>query len=139
MPNHCYDQKDKNEPMIFRRKKSKERKISEMVLNFAGDFIAMGDDIEDKQQYLNSAVSAWNIACLDEKARKRSIKKYMAEYRKLNPTQSKRDIHDVEENLKILIKQKEKLYPEIRVQIVDAQIKEINGKIHVTVASLNIK
>jgi glycerol-3-phosphate cytidylyltransferase-like family protein len=56
--------KDKNEPMIFRRKKSKERKVSEMVLNFAGDYIAMGDDIEDKQQYLNGAVSAWNIACL---------------------------------------------------------------------------
>ena len=38
-----------------------------MVLDFAGDYIAMGEDIEDKQQYLNSAVSAWNIACLDEK------------------------------------------------------------------------
>ena len=75
--------KDKNQPMIFRRKKSKERKISEMVLNFAGDYIAMGDDIEDKQQYLNGAVSAWNIACLDEKARRHSINKYMAEYQKL--------------------------------------------------------
>jgi hypothetical protein len=50
-----------------------------MVLDFAGDYIAMGEDIEEKQQYLNSAVSAWNIACLDEKAQKRSIKKYMAE------------------------------------------------------------
>ena len=50
-----------------------------MVLDFAGDYIAMGEDIEEKQQYLNSAVSAWHIACLDEKAEKRSIKKYMAE------------------------------------------------------------
>jgi len=57
-----------------------------MVLDFASDYIAMGDDIEKKQQYLNSAVSAWNIACLDEKTRKHSIKKYMSEYRKLNPT-----------------------------------------------------
>ena len=80
-----------------------------MVLNFAGDYIAMGDDIEDKQQYLNGAVSALNIACLDEKARRRSIKKYMAEYRKLNPTQIKRDFRDVEENLRLLIDQKEKL------------------------------
>ena len=110
-----------------------------MVLGFAGDYIAMGEDIEDKQQYLNSAVSAWNIACLDEKDRKRSIKKYMAEYRKLNPTQSKQDFRDVEEDLRLLIKQKEKLYPAIRVQIVDAHIKEVNGKNHVTVASLSIK
>ena len=35
--------------------------------------------------------------------------------------------------------EKEKLYPEGRVQIVDAHIQEINGKNHVTVASLNIK
>ena len=129
----------KNWPMIFRRKKSEMKKISEMVLDFAGDYIAMGEDIEEKQQYLNSAVSAWNIACLDEKARKRSIKKYMAEYRKLNPKQSERDFRDVEEDLRLLIKQKEKLYPEVRVQIVDAHIKEINGKNHVTVASLNIE
>jgi len=125
--------------MIFRRKKSKRKKISEMVLNFAGDYIALGDDIEEKQQYLNSAVSAWNIACLDEKARKRSIKRYMAQYRKLNPTQSRRDFRDVEEDLRLLITQKEKLYPEVRIQIVDAHIKEINGKNHLTVATLNIK
>lgn len=125
--------------MIFRRKKSEMKKISEMVLDFAGDYIALGDNIEEKQQYLNSAVSAWNIACLDEKARKRSIKKYMAEYRKLNPKQSERDFRDVEEDLRLLIKQKEKVYPEVRVQIVDAHIKEINGKNHVTVASLNLK
>jgi len=110
-----------------------------MVLNFAGDYIALGDDIEEKQQYLNSAVSAWNIACLDEKARKRSIKRYMAQYRKLNPTQSRRDFRDVEEDLRLLITQKEKLYPEVRIQIVDAHIKEINGKNHLTVATLNIK
>jgi hypothetical protein len=123
--------------MIFRKKKQK--KISEMVLGFAGDYIARGEDIEEKQQYLNSAVSAWNIACLDDKERKRSIKKYIAEYRKLNPTQGKQDFRAVKNDLRLLIKQKEKLYPEVRVQIVDAHIEEVNGKNHVTVASLNIK
>ena len=63
----------------------------------------------------------------------------MAEYRKLNPTQSKRDFRDVEENLRLLIREKEKLYPEVRIQIVDAHIQEIDGKNHVTVASLSIK
>jgi hypothetical protein len=123
---------------LVRRKKSKVKKLSEMVLAFAGDYIAMGDDIEEKQQYLNSAVSAWNIACLDEKTRKRSIKKYMAEYRKLNPKQGQRDFRHVEEDLRLLIKQKQKLYPEVRVQIVGAYIKEIDGRNHVTVASLHM-
>ena len=124
--------------MVLRKMKPKTKKISEMVLDFAGDFIDMGDDIEDKQQYLNSAVSAWNIACLDEKTRKRSIKKYMAKYRKLNRSQSKQDYRDVEENLKLLIEQKDKLYPEVRVQIVDAQIQEIDGQIQVAVASFKM-
>lgn len=123
--------------MIFRKKRVKKIKISEMLLNFAGNYISMGEDIEEKQQYLNGVVSAWNIACLNEKDRERSIKKYMSEYRKLNPSQSKRDFRDVEENLRLLIKEKEKFYPEVRIQIVNAHIQEVDGKIHVTVASLN--
>ena len=108
-----------------------------MLLNFAGNYISMGEDIEEKQQYINGVVSAWNIACLNEKDRERSIKKYMSEYRKLNPLQSKRDFRDVEENLRLLIKEKEKFYPEVRIQIVNAHIQELDGKIHVTVASLS--
>ena len=110
-----------------------------MVLGFAGDYVAMGENIEEKQEYLNGAVSAWNIACLDEKDRKRAIKKYMKEYRKLNPTHSKQDLRDVEEDLRLLIKQKENLYPEVRVQIVNAHIQEIDGKDHMTVMSLSVE
>ena len=124
---------------FFGKKDSKKRKISEMVLGFAGDYVAMGENIEEKQEYLNGAVSAWNIACLDEEDRKRAIKKYMKEYRKLNPTHSKQDLRDVEEDLRLLIKQKENLYPEVRVQIVNAHIQEIDGKDHVTVMSLSVE
>jgi hypothetical protein len=53
--------------MMIRKKHSLRRKpakpkISEMVMGFAGDYIALGEDVEWKQQYLNGAVSAWNIA-----------------------------------------------------------------------------
>ena len=123
----------------FLRRKPPKLKVSGMVLGFAGDYIAMGEDIEEKQELLNGAVSAWNIACLGEKDRKSAIKRYMAEYRKLNPTQSKQDFRDVEEDLRILIKQKEKLYPEVRVQIADAHIQEIDGKDHAIVMSMSIE
>ena len=43
----------------------KKEKISEMVANFAKEYIVLGEDIEHKQQLLNGAVSAWNIACLN--------------------------------------------------------------------------
>lgn len=81
----------------------------------------------------------WNIACLDEKKRKRSITKYIKECREMNPTYSEKDLQDVEENLSLLIKQKDKFYPDVRIQIVDVHIKEINGKDHITVTSMNVE
>ena len=63
-----------------------------MVLGFAGDYIAIGENIEEKQELLNGAVSAWNIACLEEKKRKRAIKVYMVEYRKLNSTHVRKGV-----------------------------------------------
>ena len=122
---------------ILNRKPPKP-KVSEMVFGFAGDYIAMGESIEEKQEYLNGAVSAWNIACLDEKDREKTIKRYMAGYRKLNSTHSKQDFLDTEEDLRTLIKQKDNLYPAVRIQIADAHIREIDGKDHVTVVSMRI-
>ena len=123
----------------FLSRRPSKPKLSEMVLGFAGDYIAMGDSIEEKQEYLTGAVSAWNIACLDKKERDRAIQRYMAEYRKLNPSHSKQDFRDAEEDLRLLIKQKDKLYPAVRVQIVNAHIEQIDGKDHVTVMSLSLK
>jgi len=110
-----------------------------MLLNVAGDYLAMGDDIETKQQYLNSAVSAWNIACLSENKRQRAIKTYIIEYRKLNPAHTNQDSKEVEENIKLLIKEKDRLYPDKNIQIADAEIKEINGKNHITIMSMRMK
>ncbi|MDZ7667288.1 MAG: hypothetical protein U5K27_18510 [Desulfotignum sp.] len=33
----------------------KNKKISEMVSDFAGDFISLGEDIQEMQQYLHAA------------------------------------------------------------------------------------
>jgi len=120
-----------------KRKSSKKKKVSKMLLDIAKEYIVLGEDTEEKQELLNGAASAWNIACLDEKERKRAIKNYMKEYRKLNPTHSKEDLDDVEEDLRILIKQKDELYPEVRIQIAGVNIEEKGGKDHVSVLSIN--
>ncbi len=117
---------------------SGKKKLSEMVGDFAGDYISLGEDLEDQQQYLHAAVSAWNISCLDKIDRPRLIKSYMKNYRKLNPAQNKKIYQGVQDDLKLLIKQKIKLYPDVDVQIVDARIEEIDGKTHITVVSLNV-
>ena len=114
-------------------------KVSKMLLDVAGDYIAMGEDLEDRQEYLNSAVSAWNIACLDSASREKALRKYRKSYRRLNPSYTHRDCANVEENLRLLISKKDKLYPKVRIQIAGATIEEQDGQEHVTVASIRMQ
>ena len=123
---------------LFKRKRQ-QKKVSEMLLNVAGDFIAMGEDIAEKQELLNASVRAWNIACLKDDKRQRAINKFMKEYIKLNPTFTKDDFKDEEENLRLLIRQKDELYPDINIQIVNAIVQEVDGKNHITVASAKME
>ncbi len=118
---------------------AQREKASQMILRFAGDYIRLGDDLEHKQQLLQGAVSAWNIACLPEQSRTRAIKKYMKEYRKYNPDQTKRQISYVEKDMKQLIKTKMSMYPDDVFQIVNAEVREVEGKLHVTAISINRK
>ncbi len=119
---------------LFKRK-PQQKKVSEMLLNVAGDFIAMGEDIAETQELLNASVSAWNIACLKDDKRQQAINKFMKEYKQLNPTYTKDDFKDEEENLRLLIRHKDALYPDINIQIVNAIVQEVDGKNHITVAS----
>ncbi len=119
--------------------KATAKKVSEMLLDVARAFIAMGEDISEKQQLLQGAVSAWNIGCLKGDKKEQAIKEFMRNYRKLNPTFTKKDYKNEEENIYLLIKQKDKLYPDVNIQIVDAIIQEIDGKLHVTVASATMQ
>jgi len=123
---------------LFKRK-PQQKKVSEMLLNVAGNFIAMGEDIAEKQELLNASVSAWNIACLKDDKRQQAIKKFMKEYKKLNPTFTKDDFKDEEENLRLLIRQKDELYPDINIQIVNAIVQEVDGKNHITVSSAKME
>jgi len=117
----------------------KREKMSEMVLKFARKYLNLGEDMEHKQQLLNSAVSAWNIACLTEQNRENAIKKYLDGWKRLNPTHRKEMLKGVEEDLRLLIKRKLELYPEIHKQIVNAQVQDENGKYRITVASVTMK
>lgn len=109
-----------------------------MLLDVAREYIAMGDNLEGKQQYLNGAVSAWNIACLDPTRREKELKKYCQGCRRLNHSQTPRDSADIMENMRLLIRRKEELYPDVRIQIAEAVIEEQDGQYHVTVVSVSL-
>ena len=54
----------------------------------------------------------------------------------MNPHQTKQDYRDTEEDLKLLIKEKDRLYPDVKVQVAHAEVKEIGEELHVTVMSV---
>ena len=58
-------------------KQSKTLKISEMIINYASDYIRLGDTIDQKQSYLNGACAAWNISLLPAAKRKDAVDKFM--------------------------------------------------------------
>ena len=107
-----------------------------MLLDVAADYIAMGKDLEDKQQYLNSAATAWNIACLDSTEREKALRRYRKSYRRLNPSSTRQDCANVEENLRHLISKKDKLYPNVQTQIAGATIEEKEGREYLAIASI---
>ncbi len=120
-------------------KKPKGPKISKMLLDVAGEYIAMGDDQADKQEYLNGAVSAWNVSCLESRKRKKALKEYRKNYQQLNPSHTDRDCDDALDNIKLLIKRKNELYPHEHIQIAHAEIVTRGNKDHVTVASVRVR
>jgi len=108
-------------------------KISEMVATFASDYINMGEMMEKKQNYLNSACTAWNIAILDERERSTRLEEYLSLYQRLNP-----DVNDVakfREDMELLIKEKLRLFPHVKKVIMSAEIIEVDEKQIVSVAS----
>ncbi len=119
------------------RKPSEKQKISTMVLKVAEGYIDLGETTEERENYLRSACSAWNIACLPPLRREPAIKQYIEQYQKINKA-DEADCRAIEEDLRLLIKQKDKLYPNVDVQIVDSKIENINGRNHVIVVSARI-
>jgi hypothetical protein len=124
---------------MFFKKKRPKNKISEMIMECAGNFILEGEDEFEKQQRLNTAASAWNFACLTETERERGIKRYLKECKKLNPEYTKRDLMETKSVLEDLIAEKVRICPDIKVQIFNAQLKEESGKVYVKVASADIR
>ena len=111
-------------------------KMSKMIIDFASEYIAMGDTLEKKQSYLNAACTAWNIAILPEHQRKKALEKYLASYRRHNPHQ--RDTANLKHDMLLLIKRKNELFPDVKKFIANAEISENDGKYSIAAASANL-
>jgi hypothetical protein len=129
-----------------RRKKDKrrrvdtphKRKMSEIIWDFAGDFIRMGDTPEEKESLLNAACSSWSIACNLPEFRKKNLDHYMREYRRLNPSADEEELAGVRSNMEKLIQKKLEMFPNDLRQIVGARILKSDDKDRIEIMSARV-
>ena len=119
--------------------KSENFKISEMLIKVTEEYLNMGESREEKEYLLATACSAWNFACeKNQKKREKLIKNYIKDYMEINKIEDAND-KILEENIWLLIKQKNKFFHDVFVQIVDAKYEMVNGEEHVSVLSAREK
>ena len=82
---------------------------------------------------MNAACTAWNIALLSEGERKKALDSFIKQYEAINPGID--DTDGVRHDMELLIKEKIRLYPDIKRIIANARIIDDNGKQRIVVAS----
>jgi len=90
---------------------------------------------EDKQDRLDAACSAWNIACNPPEARRRLLNQYVESYRSYNPEANDEQISDVRRVMEKLMQNKLSLFPAVHKQIVGAQMTQVAGKDRIDIVS----
>ena len=109
------------------RQSPERQKISAMVLKVGEGYLQIGETKEERENLLRSTCTAWNIALLPIMEREHLIQRYIGIYQTLNNSDAE-DCQAVEDNLRLLIKQKDTLYPDVNVRILDSRIDIIDGK-----------
>ena len=106
--------------------RNNKQKVSQMILDVAGQFILMVEPEQERQTHLDIACAAWNISTLPKNKRDGEYKKYFNKMKRLlNDPQL---IKYFEEDLNGLIDAKIDLFPNEKRQIVSAIIENINSK-----------
>jgi len=103
---------------------SPEIKISELIGEYASDYINMGESTEESQSYLNGACTAWNIAILPEHSREAALRRVIEEYKRINPGVD--DADNFDQDLRTLIRKKLEMFPGIKKVIINAGIEPIS-------------
>jgi hypothetical protein len=127
---------------MSRRKKSNKptkRKMSEMISEMAAGFLGVGDTIGERQNRLNAACSAWNMACGSPEVRQRQLEQYKEGYLRFNPATSPGDLANILKDMELLIERKLKMFPDDKRQIVSARVVMVGKDYRIEVASATLQ
>jgi hypothetical protein len=127
---------------MTRRKDSKEstkRKMSEVILEMGAGFVGVGRTLEERQNRLNAAGSAWNMACASPENRQRQLEQYAEGYLRSNPATSPSDLANILKDMETLIERKLRMFPDDHRQIVDARVVKVGTAFRIEIASATLQ
>lgn len=116
-----------------------KRKMSEMISEVAAGFLGVGDTIGERQNRLNAACNAWNMACGSPDVRQRQLDQYRAGYLRFNPATSPSDLDNIIKDIETLIERKLKMFPDDKRQIVSAKVVMVGDSFRIEVASATLE
>jgi len=116
-----------------------KQKVSEMIWEFAGEFIRSGRTLEEKQNRLTAACSAWNIACNPPDVWDRTLDQYVESYKSYNPEVCDEEVSGIRSTMAKLTQNKLRLFPAVHKQIVRARITQVGGKNRINVVSARLE
>ena len=114
------------------------RKISQMIWEFAGDFIRMGKTPAEQHIRLTAACAAWNIACTPPERRKAVLDDYMATCQRLSPRTDPVNSAAIRSDMEKLIERKVKLFPRDVRQIIGARLIPVGDQVRIEAAAATI-
>ena len=112
-----------------------KQKVSEMIWEFGGEFVKSGGTLEEKQNRLTAACSAWNIACNPPDVWDRTLDEYVESYKSYNPDASDEKISGIRSTMAKLTENKLCFFPAIHKEIVGATITQVAGEDRIDVVS----
>jgi hypothetical protein len=127
---------------MTRRKKSNKstkRKMSEMIVEMGAGFVGVGDTLGERQNRLNAACSAWNMACGSPEVRQRQLDQYAEGYLRFNPATSPDDLAKIRKDMETLIERKLQMFPDDRRQIVGAKVVKIGTEFRIEIISATLE
>ena len=118
---------------------SPKRKMSEMISEMGAGFVGVGNTIGERQNRLNAACTAWNMACVSSEVRQRQLKQYGEDYLRFNPSTSPIDLANILKDMELLIERKLRIFPDDHRQIVSARVVMVGTGYRIEVASANLQ
>ena len=115
---------------------SPKRKMSEMISEMGAGFVGVGNTIGERQNRLNAACTAWNMACVSSEVRQRQLKQYGEDYLRFNPSTSPIDLANILKDMELLIERKLRMFPDDQRQIVSARVVMVGTGYRIEVASV---